>query len=376
MTDSGIAQKADIAIIGGGLAGLVAANLLADCGYRVTLFEKKDYPFHRVCGEYVSNEVLDFLERNTLLPPGVVRDITQFELSTIKGRSFMIDLPLGGFGISRFSFDDYLQKQARTKGVQLLTNCTVHQCTFNGISFTIETSLGQFESTICLGAWGKRSRIDKDMQRPFAIGKSPYVGIKYHVHHDFPADRIALHNFDGGYCGISRVEDARVNLCYLVKRERLRRAGTIPQLEQQFLFQNPQLRAIWESADFIFEQPLVINEISFAPKKAIEQHMLMIGDTAGLITPLCGNGMAMAIHSAKIAAELIHQHLDAPIFYRESLEQRYQQAWKQSFSTRLKAGRFIQSMFGNTSANLAVSLLAIAPSLARKVVQLTHGEVI
>jgi menaquinone-9 beta-reductase len=87
-------------------------------------------------------------------------------------------------------------------------------------------------------------------------------------------------------------------------------------------------------------------------------------------------GHALHKTGAKIAAELIHQHLDAPIFYRESLEQRYQQAWKQSFSTRLKAGRFIQSMFGNTSANLAVSLLAIAPSLARKVVQLTHGEVI
>jgi len=44
----------DIAIIGGGLAGLSLAILAANANYSVALFEKEAYPFHKVCGEYIS----------------------------------------------------------------------------------------------------------------------------------------------------------------------------------------------------------------------------------------------------------------------------------------------------------------------------------
>ncbi len=55
-------RKGDIAIIGAGLSGLISAILLNRYGFEVTVIEKKVFPFHRVCGEYVSNEVLPFLE--------------------------------------------------------------------------------------------------------------------------------------------------------------------------------------------------------------------------------------------------------------------------------------------------------------------------
>ncbi|MCR9083896.1 MAG: NAD(P)-binding protein, partial [Cyclobacteriaceae bacterium] len=60
--------RKNIGIVGGGLAGLVSAYLLAKNGHSVQLFEKKNYPFHRVCGEYLSNEVVDFLKRESLFP--------------------------------------------------------------------------------------------------------------------------------------------------------------------------------------------------------------------------------------------------------------------------------------------------------------------
>jgi len=46
----------DAAIIGGGLAGLALSIQLSKKGYRVILFEKEQYPFHKVCGEYISME--------------------------------------------------------------------------------------------------------------------------------------------------------------------------------------------------------------------------------------------------------------------------------------------------------------------------------
>ena len=55
-------QKPKIIVIGGGLAGLTSAILLAKANFDITLIERKQYPFHRVCGEYISNEVLPFLK--------------------------------------------------------------------------------------------------------------------------------------------------------------------------------------------------------------------------------------------------------------------------------------------------------------------------
>ena len=52
-----------VSIIGGGLAGLTLAIQLADEGYSCILFEKNKYPFHKVCGEYISMESWNFIER-------------------------------------------------------------------------------------------------------------------------------------------------------------------------------------------------------------------------------------------------------------------------------------------------------------------------
>ncbi|HAZ24019.1 MAG TPA: FAD-dependent oxidoreductase, partial [Algoriphagus sp.] len=104
-------------------------------------------------------------------------------------------------------------------------------------------------------------------------------------------------------------------------------------MEAQTLFKNPKLKEIFNSSDFLFEKPEVINEINFEFKRPVENHVLMAGDAAGLITPLCGNGMAMAIHSGKLAAEAIHR-----FDYREEVEKNYQRNWNMNFSRRLRVG--------------------------------------
>src|SRR5688500_17416365 len=105
-------ETKDVIIIGGGLAGLTSANLLSKAGLNVLLVEKKTYPFHKVCGEYVSNETVNFLRKNNLYPSELnPAQITNFILSSPKGKTIETKLDLGGFGISRYLFDDFLYKQ-------------------------------------------------------------------------------------------------------------------------------------------------------------------------------------------------------------------------------------------------------------------------
>ena len=109
----------DITIIGGGLAGLTVAILLAENGVPCRLIEKRNYPFHRVCGEYISNEVKSFLDSRKLIPTELnFPAITQFQLSSVKGRTATIPLDLGGFGISRYYFDHFLYEKAKSAGVE------------------------------------------------------------------------------------------------------------------------------------------------------------------------------------------------------------------------------------------------------------------
>ena len=90
-----------------------------------------------------------------------------------------------------------------------------------------------------------------------------------------------------------------------------------------------------------------------------------------MISPLCGNGMAMAIHSAKILSETIIEHHSD----RAVLENVYQVKWKDKFENRLKAGRLTQRLFGsNIISLLAVKALKLAPELSKFIVKRTHGN--
>ena len=364
-----------VIIIGGGLAGLISAIQLARNGIFCRVIEKRTYPFHRVCGEYISNEVTPFLRSCGLYPeefsPPIIRN---FQLSSVSGKSEVMPLDLGGFGISRYSFDHYLFEKAKALGVEFILNDEVEEVQFSDDSFQIKTIRLELEADVVIGAFGKRSKIDYQLDRSFIRQRSPYVGVKYHIRTDHSDDLIALHNFPGGYCGISNIEDGKTTLCYLSHRNNLRVHRSIAEVEENVLFRNPLLRSIFSNSEFLFKKPEVINEISFVTKAPVENHILIAGDAAGMIAPLCGNGMAMAIRSGKILSEKVKQYAEGAIT-REKLEKGYEDEWMKNFRRRLWMGRQIQKLFGSDAAsNLAVNLAISLRPLANAIIRNTHGE--
>ncbi|TKC09143.1 NAD(P)/FAD-dependent oxidoreductase [Pedobacter frigoris] len=369
-------ENTNIIIIGGGLAGLTCAIHLLRSGLQVMLIEKNTFPQHKVCGEYISNEVLPYLRSLDIDPFALhPEQISRLVFSSPEGETISSDLPLGGFGISRFALDNFIYEKALELGCVVIKD-TVEQVSFSEDEFAITTHLsGTFKAKFVIGAYGKRANIDQKLQRDYILRKSPWLAVKAHYSGSFPDGLVAVHNFKGGYCGVSKVEDNRINICYLADYKSFKVFKNIDEFQKEVMFKNPQLKQIFESCTLVFEQPLTISQISFDKKEPVYDHILMIGDTAGLIHPLCGNGMAMAIHSAKICAELLIEYTKGRIASRVGLEKRYARQWDRTFKNRLLTGRILAAVLRrHLLFKPLLNLLVKFPSALPFIIKLTHGK--
>jgi menaquinone-9 beta-reductase len=369
----------DMAIVGGGLAGLCIAIQAAEQNYSVVLFDKEKYPYHKVCGEYISMESWGFLERMGVpLQELNLPKINQLKVTAPNGNILAQPLALGGFGISRFLLDDTLSKIAKAKGVEIIEETKVEDIQHTD-NFSIQTTKGSFASRVCCGSYGKKSNLDVKWKRSFLHNQQKkeanYIGIKYHAKAIVPVNEIALHNFKDGYCGISKIEDDTCCICYLTTAKNLKQCnGDIAAMEKEILSQNKHLANIFATSQIVYDKPQVISQVNFSKKTCIENHVLLLGDAAGLIAPLCGNGMSMAMHSSKLAFEQINLFLQNKIT-QSQLESNYTTIWKQTFAKRLWFGRNIQNLFGNRfTTNLFIGILKKLPWLAQWLIKNTHGK--
>lgn len=368
----------DVIVIGGGLGGLTAAIELARNGFKVIVIEKHVYPFHKVCGEYISNEVRPYLENIGLDIDGLgAARISRFQLTSPAGTVLNAPLNMGGFGISRYTLDYELYKIALALKVDFELNTSIESTQQINDTFFVDTNTNKtFQARIVIGSYGKRAKVDRIIKRQIPKQATTYMGVKYHISIDFPKDLIALHNFKGGYCGISAIENNCYCLCYLTETANLKAKNGIKEMEEDILFRNPFLKQIFTTAAFLFKKPEVINEVVFVTKSRVHDHMIMVGDTAGLITPLAGNGMSIAIRSGFLAAKLIADFLYAHIS-RNQLEKNYVSVWNHNFKNQLWRGRQLQKLFGKEkTSEMAVNFLNHVPVLMPLIIRSTHGKVL
>ena len=344
-------------------------------GQKITLFEKEAFPHHKVCGEYLSREVKPYFDELKIpLEELQPKQINRLLYSTPAGRSIEVDLPLGAFGVGRFALDDLLYRTALANGVEVLQE-KVLKIEFLEGHFKVVSSEAEYEADHVLGSFGKRSLLDKNLDRNFFKEPAPWVAVKNHYRlKDFPDDLVALHNFKGGYCGLSRTESGDINMCYLATYKSFKEHKDREKFTKKVLRENPFLDSFLAEASPVFEQPLSIAQVSFSKKEAVKDHVLMLGDAAGLIHPLCGNGMAIAIHSAKIASEELLKHNELGKS-REEMEQAYKQRWEKIFSRRFSTAAWLQKiLLRENLAEISQAIISTVPSLLPKIIRQTHGE--
>jgi flavin-dependent dehydrogenase len=368
----------DVAIIGGGLAGCSAAITLAQHGRRVALFESKGYPHHKVCGEFLSPECLHYLDDLGVTP--ALRALQPAPVDTVAisapdGTCWQTHLP--GLSISRYHLDRLLAERARSLGVALHTSSTVTQVDGNmqrtfRLAVRSESGSADFRAKAVIAAHGKRSGLDRSLKRAFLRRPQPFTGLKAHLYGPPLPGRVELHTFPGGYCGLGEVEDGMTNVCLLVRTEVFRRAGDVETFIAWMQTQNPQLGRWFAEARQVSDLWLSISQIPFLRKSVLEGDMLMAGDAAGLITPLTGDGMSMALLGGQMAARLVSLYLAGALTASE-LRRVYAAEWNRAFRTRLWLGRALQLfMFHPRLLSLGLRALNQMPAFGRYLVYQTR----
>ena len=370
----------DVIVVGGGLAGCSAATQLADRGFDVLLLEKSTYPRHKLCGEFLSPEAQRSFQRlhvlQTVQEAGA-HPITQTRVTTPSGATSVNELPGTALGLSRYRLDQLLAQRASTAGAEIQTNTRVRRMDGSlAEGFSVETPDTTHRARLVLGAYGKRGLLDRTLDRSFLQQSTPYVAFKAHYGGASVPHTIELHSFPGGYCGCSHVEDDRLNVCWIARTDALKDAGGSPDaMIDRALRANPALDARLAGLTRLTERFEAVSQVPIGRKTCFEGDVCMIGDTAGMIAPLCGDGMAMALQSADLVAPLAADWLRDRRTTHE-FRSAYRSSWRKTFGMRMRVGQWANAAaFQEGWDEALVRAFRWMPPLERWVIRATRGTV-
>ncbi|MGZ5054480.1 MAG: NAD(P)/FAD-dependent oxidoreductase [Methylobacter sp.] len=308
----------DAIIIGGGLAGGAAASVMAQAGRNVLVLEKESQAHHKVCGEFISPEAQCYLQELGI-DLSALGAVEIEDISLMHGARFIkTRLPFTARSLSRAVLDEQvllcamqhgatLQRGSKVTGLQRVGNLWNIQLAGTGGSREVLNSSTVYLATgkHDLHAWGRTRSIHNDL-----------IGLKMHFRLTRPptADSwrdIGMILFNGGYAGLEKIEDDRVNFCLVITKQRFARLGhSFARLLATLKQNTPLLAERLEHAEACWEKPLAVFGIPYGfiyKEKSSTPGLYRIGDQMGVIPSFCGNGISIALHTAFTAArEYLH----------------------------------------------------------------------
>ncbi|HEY6507420.1 MAG TPA: FAD-dependent monooxygenase [Vicinamibacterales bacterium] len=268
-----------IDVIGGGPAGAMAAIAARGEGADVRVFEKATFPRHKVCGEFLSPEILGLLRRAgcaeafLALRPAAIRHM---ELH-FGPRVVRHPLPRAAYGLSRHALDRLLLDRATTLGAQVVR----------------DTQTPRAARRPLIQATGRTGQAQPGT-RLFGF-KTHYRGVV--------DDTVALYFFDGCYVGVSAVEGGEINVCGLGPERLLRDCAFEPErLLARCHALHSRVQGFERAFDWLTTGPLVMG---LSPREGEEPRVYPAGDALGFIDPFTGSGILNAMlsgHDAGVAA--------------------------------------------------------------------------
>jgi flavin-dependent dehydrogenase len=302
----------DALIVGGGLAGGALATALAEAGRSVVLLERETGPHDKVCGEFLSREAILYLEALGIDPLalGACR-IHSVRLSSGAG-VVTVKLPFPALSLSRRALDDALLRRAADAGAEVRLGARVQSLDGDPGGWRARLAAGELVSgTAAFLATGKHDL--RGWARP--AGRQPdLIGFKMHLTLSPTqaaqlAGHVELTLFRGGYAGLEPVEGGLANLCLVVRRGRYAALGQHWEaLLAAMRADSALLAARLDGARPCWDRPLAISSIPYGYVRrhgylrGIGDGLWRLGDQTAVIPSFAGDGMSIALHSARLAA--------------------------------------------------------------------------
>jgi len=309
-----------VAILGGGPAGAFAAERLADAGLRVTLFDEK-LAWEKPCGGGLTHKAYTqypFLVHNTTSK----RFVREAVLAAEGGGEATLQLDDPLLIYSRLDLNRLLLDRAAASGVQI-EKARVAEMTRSGSGWRLRTNSGVAEADYCIVATGARNPL-RDVGTQLMAGDAmPALG--YYVPGD--QQRIDIQFLDGlqGYIWIfPRCGHLSVGICG--KGEP---AASLRKRLEQFMTE----RALpWKGAAFYSHLLPSLDIGSWRDNRVSGEGWMAVGDAAGLVDPITGEGLYYAVRSADLAARTLLAENGLPV------DREYRRALRQDFTGDLEFG--------------------------------------
>ncbi|HLH88925.1 MAG TPA: FAD-dependent monooxygenase [Xanthobacteraceae bacterium] len=295
-------------VIGGGVGGAAVAAHLAQAGRGVMLVERRHGPHDKVCGEFISGEAALYLDDLgiDLAALGAVR-IRVVRLAV--GRAVTTaPLPFPAFSLSRRALDEALLRAASERGARIRRGRGVRRLARIGDGWVAELDGGErLAADEVFLATGKHHL--RGWRRPPGA-QNDLVAFKLHwrLAREEAAELrggVELALFPGGYAGLEPVEGGAVNLCLVVRRRRFAKLGQRwDALLDALCAASPHLDRRLAGALACCRRPLAIASIPYGYVATAGRGPWLLGDQAAVIPSFCGDGIAIALHSARLAADI------------------------------------------------------------------------
>ena len=312
-------MKDEVLVIGGGVAGCAAAIALARKGRSVLLIERESTPRFKVCGEFLSGEALEDLHALGIdvASLGAV-PINRVRLAASR-RAAEAPLPFPAASLTRKALDTALIAQAVSAGVRVERGRSVQslsRTTSKLWQVTLDDGL-TYEAPTAFLATGKHDL--RGHGRP----KDPHQWVGFKMYYRLSADQTTdladaseLTLYSGGYGGIQPVEDGMTNFCCVVQRRYFARAGfrwegLLAKMQQDC----SHLAMRLGGAKPLLDKPITITHIPYGYiRRSTEEGLYCIGDQAAVIPSFTGDGISIALHTARRAAGAYLAAEPAPVF--------------------------------------------------------------
>ncbi len=309
----------EVLIIGGGVAGCAASIALARKGLSVTLIEREPTPRHKVCGEFLSGEALEDLHALGI----DVASLGAVPINCVRlaaaGRAAQAPLPFPAASLTRKALDTALIAAAIDAGVRLERGRSVQSLSRSAADLwqaTLDDGTKHQAPTAFL-ATGKHDL------RGHSRAKDSHQWVAFKMYYRLSAAQTAdladaseLTLYAGGYGGIQPVENGITNFCCVLQRRYfasagLRWDGLIAKMKQDC----PHLAMRLEGAQPLLDKPITIAHIPYGYlRRSTSDGLYCIGDQAAVIPSFTGDGISIALHTARRAAAAYLAAEPAPIF--------------------------------------------------------------